>query len=414
MEKYPEKFPIGFWNYQRTNNVTPEDVKDWHDLGMTFAHSPAFNPEQHEKQQMLDILDACEKYDIRVIMDDDRVFWKDAASDPESYKARFEEAYQDFGSHPAVFSFHVGDEPFHDQAFADSAAAHRLELERAPELVPFVNFVGYSQGYLDEKLKMPSFESWAKKYKEESGLQILCYDVYCQMNPGEEGWDVYFENLRRHVEVAKAADLIPWTTLLSVGHFRYRCPSEDDLRWQLNTAVAAGMKGILWFFVYMVPPTSNYRLSAIDEFHEKTEMFPRLSRVNRHFLKQFGDFFRNATHIATYQTGKTYGGYPLFHPYETNDTILDVTCDHDVPAMLGFFEKDGGKYMAMVNNSTTESGHFRIHVPKTREYFGRINWNGDYEGMKEFSWDASYYETETECIGGDWLAPGQMKLYRYE
>jgi len=99
MKRYPSRFPIGFWNYQKTNNVTPEDVKDWHDLGMTFAHSPAYNPEQHEKQQMLDILDACEKYDIRLIMDDDRVFWQDAASDPEGYKARFQEALDDFGSH---------------------------------------------------------------------------------------------------------------------------------------------------------------------------------------------------------------------------------------------------------------------------------------------------------------------------
>lgn len=414
MERYPEKFPIGFWNYQKTNQITPEDVKDWYDLGMTFAHSPAFDPAIHSKEEMLATLDACEKYGIRVIMDDERAFWAGAADNPEGYRAQFMEAYEDFGKHPAVFSFHVGDEPYNDQAFADSAAAHRIELEAAPELVPFINFVGYCDDYLKEKLKAPSFTQWLEQYKEKSGLKILCYDVYCQMNPGEEGWNGYFENLRMHVEAANANGIIPWTTLLSVGHFRYRCPSEDDLRWQLNTAVAAGMRGILWFFVYMVPPTSNYRLSAIDEFHERTETFPRLSRVNRHFLKQFGDFFQNATHVATYMTGKTYGGYPEFKPYETNDVILDVTSDHGVPAMLGFFEKDGGKYMAMVNNSTTESGHFRIHVPRTVKYFGRINWDGDYEGMKEYSWDASYYETETECVGGDWLAPGQMKLYRYK
>jgi hypothetical protein len=32
--------------------------------------------------------------------------------------------------------------------------------------------------------------------------------------------------------------------------------------------------------------------------------------------------------------------------------------------------------------------------------------------MKEFPHDAFYDETEDTCIGGDWLAPGQMKVYR--
>ena len=43
-----------------------------------------------------------------------------------------------------------------------------------------------------------------------------------------------------------------------------------------------------------------------------------------------------------------------------------------------------------------------------------MNWNGTYSDLKTNSHDAHYHETETECIGGDWLAPGQMKVYKYE
>ena len=63
---------------------------------------------------------------------------------------------------------------------------------------------------------------------------------------------------------------------------------------RFHTAVASGMKGILWFFVYMRTPVSNYRLAPIDEFGERTETYTWMSRVNRHFQHQFGDFFHRA------------------------------------------------------------------------------------------------------------------------
>ena len=41
-----------------------------------------------------------------------------------------------------------------------------------------------------------------------------------------------------------------------------------------------------------------------------------------------------------------------------------------------------------------------------------MNWNGSFTAVKAAHWDAFYTETEAENIGGDWLAPGQMKVYR--
>ena len=413
MNRYPEKFPIGFWNYTRTGDLGPEAVKDWADLGMTFAHSPLFDPEKHNKQDMLNLLDACQKYGIPVIIDDTRCKWTGAAEDPEGYRLRFGKAATDFGDHEAVMGFHVGDEPMDDAAIADSATAHKLQLEVAPQLIPHLNLLPYWPGQETSILKAP-FDRWVKAYNEKADLKILCYDCYAQMNPGEEGFDMYYNNLRMFSQSARETSTIPWTTLLSVGHFRYRPPKEDDLRWQLNTAVASGMKGIMWFFIYERSPMSNYRVPPIDEFGERTETFEWLSRVNRHFLKQFGDFFRNAEHIATYHTVKSYGGYELFQAGQTSDVILDVTCDQELPAVLGFFEKDGGKYLAIVNNSVTESGMFKVHLPKNHRLFSRLAWNGELQDTETHRHDAYFGETEEERISGDWLAPGQMKLYRYE
>ena len=408
-----KKFPIGFWNYTPTGYLGPEAVKDWADLGMTMAGSPEFG-EGDDKETMLSILDACEEQGIRVIVFDERARWMGVNDDREAYKARFQAALDDFGHHPAVLGFHVGDEPTTDKTFQDAADAHRLQLETAPDLIPHLNFIPYWEGQEKTMLHAPTFEDWAVDFAKKSDLKILCYDCYTQMNPGEEGFGMYFGNLRHFMSAAKAADLIPWTTLLSVGHFRYRVPNEDDLRWQLNTAVASGMKGILWFFVYERVPTANYRLPPIDEFGERTETFTRMSRVNRHFLHQFGDFFLRAEHKATFHIEKSYGGYPLFEAGKSDDILYNVTSDQGVPGIVSIFELDGRKHIAVVNNSTTDSGMFRLHVPKGTKTFARFSWDHEYFSVEKQRWDAHYSETDTECIGGDWLAPGQMKVYLLE
>jgi len=406
-----QQFPIGFWNYTRTGDLPLSAVQDWSRLGMTFATSPGFN-ESCDKNEMIALLDECHREGIRVIICDQRVYWHGASDDPVAYEARFRRSYEDFGSHPAVIGFHIGDEPLQAKQFADCIAAHSIQRSVAPELTPHLNFHPFYSG-IEEVLKVPDFAPWLLDMVKKIGVDIVCYDCYSQMI-NDDGWGVnlYYENLRHFYEAAKATGTRPWSTLLSVGHFRFRCPSEDDLRWQLNTAVASGMQGIMWFFLYMRAPISNYRLAPIDEFGEKTETFHWLSRVNRHFLHQFGNFFTEATHLATYHLGHAWGGYPLFEAGKTDPAVLDVTCDHGLDAVLGFFEKDGQKYLALVNNSWTESGEFKIHVPKGTDHFARLNWHGEWESMKEFPHDAFYEETECTCIGGDWLAPGQMKVYR--
>ena len=405
-----KRYPIGFWNYTPLGQLGPEAVKDWADLGMTFALSPQFGPDA-DPAVLLPILDACAEKDIGVILNDSRARWYGASDDPKAYRERFRAAYEQFGKHPAVIGYHVGDEPMEDRQFADAAMAHRIQLEVAPELTPHLNFLPYWENQEETILKAPTFTDWAKRMAADADLKILCYDCYVQMNPEEAGTHQYYTNLRKFSEGADAAGIMPWTTLLSVGHFRYRVPSEDDFRWQVNTAVASGMKGLLWFFIYAVM-IANYRLSPIDEFGERTETFGRLSRVNRHFLRHYGDFFMNAEHRATYHAGKAYGGYPLFEDGRTDPLLLGLISPQNLPAVLGFFEKDGQRHVAVVNNSVKESGQFILRVPKGTKIFERFNWDHTYSALKTARHYACYQETETELKGGDWLAPGQMMVYR--
>ena len=406
-----KKYPIGFWNYVDTNAQGPNDVKDWVDLGMTIAMSPGYNHEIHDKNALIEILDACEDSGIKVIVVDSRGHrWGGASTNPNEYEKLFKEAYEDFGKHPAVIGFHIGDEPGTERVVDDCNAAYRTQLKVAPQLTPFINYCPYPHPFWRENRNETAFSDWAQNVIEQGGLKIICYDCYSQMRKSsytDGGVEEYFTNLRLFTDAAERAGISPWTTLLSVGHFHYRCPNVDEFRWQLNTAVASGMKGILWFFVYERGQEANYRLAPIDAFGDRTETFTGLSRVNRSFLHQFGDFFLEAEHKATYHTGKQYGGYPLFVSGETSDIILDVDEEYvGLPAIVSFFEKDGEKFVVIVNNSMEESGCFRLHLSKDIKALQRLHWDGDFKDVE--------IHTKPDLIYSEWHAPGQMNVYKYK
>lgn len=401
-----ERFPIGFWNYT-TGQLTAKDVADWVDLGMTMANSPEIT-EDTDKGVIREMLDACAEGHIKMILCDRRLYWHGAAEDPAGYEAKFRSSWEEMGGHPAVFGFHVGDEPWSDKDFDDSAAAHRIQLDVAPNLTPFLNYLPYWPGQETDILKAPSLADWAKRTVDKAGLRVLSYDCYTQMNPGEDGVHNYFQNLRLFREAADMTGVSPWTTLLSVGHFKYRCPNENDLRWQLSTAVVSGMEGIMWFFVYERECRINYRLPPIDAFGERTETFNWLSRTNKYFLHQFGDFFLRAKRVKTVHVGKAYGGYELFEAGKTDDVVLDVTASDNVPAVISFYELDGKKYVAIVNNSTTEDSEIQVHIAKPVKSIKQWNFHRQLIPVRDLR------EQEDRYLACDWHFPGQIKLYCIE
>ena len=61
---------------------------------------------------------------------------------------------------------------------------------------------------------------------------MVCYHCYARMNPdaaseGFWGFEMYFATLRAFQRAARRHGLDYCTRLLSVGHFRYRCPKEN-------------------------------------------------------------------------------------------------------------------------------------------------------------------------------------------
>ncbi|MDD7310165.1 MAG: hypothetical protein PUG80_06525 [Eubacteriales bacterium] len=413
MSAMTSKFPIGFWNYQPIRTITTDDVQTWADCGITLTMSPNYDHNRPEdKAHMLEIMDACAARGIRLIVCDSRTFWAGAAENPEGYRSRYREALADFGSHPAVAGFHIGDEPFKEQ-MDDVAAAVRIQREEAPELLPFVNLLptwdGGEAGYAGYK----NYQECLKDVEERVPLKLLCYDRYSQMNPEEAGTEDYFSDLKRFAELAKTMDIPFWTTLLCVGHFRYRVPSYDDLRWQLSTALASGCQGILWFMFYLRTPHSNYRMAPINQFNEKTATYGALSQVLREFHAAYAPLFTRLTLKTCYHVGRAWGGYPSFAD-GCDENILHAEAWHEIDAIISIFhDEEGRKYAVIVNNTTTKSGQLALTVCKKA---GRMVRAGAFGGS-----DVFYAHHDEGCtdhgetfVYTPWLAPGQMNVYRFD
>jgi len=398
-----ELYPIGFWNYVSIDKQDASAVHDWIDAGVTLTMGPDYGDGPEEVSRMLDILDTCQEAGIRIILCDRRSCWSALqARGEDGYRAGMEQALRQLGDHPAVFGFHVGDEPG-TADFPAACRAVRIQKEMAPHLVPFLNLLPWYAG-VEDRVGRARWCDYLDDYVREAAPDLLCYDCYSQMNPGTQGWDMYFRNLREYQEAAERRGIPFWTTLLSVGHFNYRCPQENDIRWQVNTALAHGAQGLLWFFFYMREPHQNYRISPIDEHYERTETYEWLSRVNRTFLKTTAPVISELWLQRVRHVGTAWGGVPLL---DEGGLIVRAHSGGATPLIVSEFKhRHGADYVMMVNNSQTDSTYATIQVRGRRPRLHQVGW---------LHKETPVGRTEVDfAVAGEWLAPGQMVLYRVQ
>ncbi len=410
------RLPIGFWNYMRLNiadNLAHQqeaDVEQWHEAGFTLPISPFYdcrNPEHVAHiRQMLDWLAA---RDMKMIVWDGR-----AAGVPEreaEFRENFAGALADFGGHPATFGFMVGDEP--DAARAPAFCfTSRLQREMAPGLTPVSNL--FPWWWPEAAALVGAADGWPAyldRMIADADMKLLCYDHYAQL-VDQAGVEGYYANLKLYRDAAMRRRIPFWTTLGSVGHWRYRVPGRNDIRWQFNTALCAGAGGVLWFMYYLREPESNYRMAPVDLLWETTAVYDDLRYVHRVFHRRYGDLFNRlvSTGVSLYPAGR--GGFAGFAPGRLvrDVKITGSTGYDDAPeeVLLGeFIDADGNEYVMIVNASQTEELRVRVEVPGPAEAIHAKGWHGGWNRI----WSLAELESGN-LAWDDWLSPGQELLLR--
>ena len=380
---------FGFWNYIKSGIMGKEAVKDWKELGMNLAMSFDFDASIHNKQDMLDILDECAAQGLQLVIRDKRTRYKTrAVLSMEDFVQGVREAYADFGHHPATYGFFAGDEPNGDyeQAFIDTT---RILREEMPDLMPFGNVFPYWGGGSDYDMltgRNPDhYYGVVTKMMQEGKLPVIGFDQYSQCleeNHNQElGINSWYYNLDMFHKVTKENGGCFYVTALCVGHWAYRVPNEDDFRWQINTALAHGARGVFWFHLYNLKGDSSYRNAPFyGENYKRTETFTYLARQQDIFRQELMEQFNKMELTKVYHTGHIYDPTKRF---SSNDTIKEVNGKFSYPTIISYYKEFEGeeRWVSIVN------GHQR-YANLLTVYFA----NGV---MKKV-----------------WLAPGEMKLYK--
>ena len=399
------KFPIGFWNILTATCLGKEAVDDWVDFGTTLTTSGKYFPGQ-DKAKFIEILDNCHEKGIQILVEDARANYLEVGNGHYEEDAR--QVIEDFAWHPAVYGFHLGDEPDGDQT-DQAIEAIRVYKRICPEKKQYLNLLPwYSDQYGGVEARVAiqtDYKQYLLDFVRKSGTEIISYDCYFQLEElhgklTERALETYFKNLRIFQEVAAETSVELWYTTLAVGHMMYRCPTEDDIRWEINTAIAHGVQALFYWFLYSGFYNANYRVAPINELFERTETFNWVSTENRLFQDVFGKLFTELTLDKAYHAGQSYGGFPLLDE-SSDENIKKVYATNGVPLIVSRFNRESDPehiYYAIVCNSQREPALVYIDFQKPMEVFEVRSNNSNVTLSPRGKLEQIYY----------WYGPGQM------
>ena len=374
---------LGFWNYAPFGIISNKDaVKDWVSVGSNLPMSFIYDYKKNKKDEMLALLDECQKFHLKLIISDTRTLYSNLTSmTKDEFRSLVKAAFDDFGHHEAAFGFYVGDEPSPDDAhlFID---AMKIVLEEMPGLTPFGNLLPLFME-IDNPRK-PEYIELLHKILKDTKAPIIGYDQYTQCHDKyahpEEGIKSYFYDLDMFRKITKEYDVSVYISLLCIGHWNHRVPTEDDIRWQMYTALAHGMRGIIWFYFHQPHHDYSYRGGPYTNFGmRKTPMFDIIARQQYIFKEGYEEQFNKMELINVYHLNDNY----VFEDQKQKDEDIDeLILDREFPVIISHYQEFDSKkkWISFVNGSQEYTNLFRV------------TFKGGYK--KVF-----------------WLAPGEMRLF---
>ena len=326
------KYKIGFWNYEKMGVIEAKKaVQDWKDAGFNLAMTFEYRADKDKPAQMIELLDECLAKGIKAIICDSRTRYRAYATvGAEKYRKGVEDVYAEFGYHPAVYALHIGDEP-RAEMWENAINAFKIAKEIVKDKKLFINMFSTWITPDCKGIVGATYEEYEERlvdFVKQTGAEIISFDCYSQCSYTDKDFEQgeFLRNLHTFANVANRTGAELFVSLLSVGHWNYRVPTQDDFRWQINMAAAHGVTGIFWFYFYQRLLEENYREGPINLFGERTPTFDRMSFQNRFFMKYYADKLEDCRVDDISYFRKAYGGYPIFtgkHELKVIETLVN-------------------------------------------------------------------------------------------
>jgi len=190
-----------------------------------------------------------------------------------------------------------------------------------------------------------------------SNLKLLSFDHYPFVGSSGITTD-YFLNLElvRNIGLQNNVRIACYLQSVGIGS-GYRIPSENDLRYNVYTNLAYGVKQIQWFNYFIPLAGGSFSGAVIGADGNKTSLYPFVQALNGE-VKNLGPTLMRLKSQAVYHNGTrasgTQGLPPDFwwKPNGANDNVI----------ISYFTDPDGRKYILAVNRSLTDSATYYFNV----------------------------------------------------
>lgn len=364
-----EDIKFGFWNYAPYGILGAEQVARWKDSGFNLPMSFRYEEGESKRQDVLTLLDACEDAGLPLLMNDDRLnFRRLGTLGKEAYLDVVKTVHREYGDHPSVYGFYVGDEPQPEETQM-AIDAYRLIQQEMPSKKHFLNLLPYwgsADPFLECGKQTPEeFEDLLRKILVSTDAPYIGFDHYTQcLQEGlnqEDGVATYFYDLDEYCKITKEKGIPFYVSLLAVGHWFYRTPSANDIRWQISTAFAHGARGIIWFYYYQTDLDLSYRDAP---FGGKTlrcneVSFQTIANETQRFLGRYQHYFNRMELVKVMHFGHLYDPQ---HRFVADSIISRLEAKLPYPVCISYYRDlyEDRIYISLVNLDFTHSNDWKV------------------------------------------------------
>ena len=334
----PDQFPVGYWYGPPATHNNLEAWQTVADCNFTWAMGGGYGVDGNKQ-----MLDCCQQLGIKALLHDARINWQMTAGD--NWQDSVGEVVADYSSHPALLGYYLRDEPNYE-LFAPLGEISQEFQKLDPKHVPYINlFPTYANV---KQLGTPTYADHLDKFLSIVKPTVLSYDHYCLMKSGQDRQD-YFENLGLIREYGLRYGVPPWNIILSIPHFGYRDPTAAQMRWQVYTSLAYGMKGIMYFTYWTAKGWEEEgHVAIVDSEGKPARLYPIIRQLNAE-MKTLGPTLLGLTSTSVFHTGDIPPACARL------GTGAIIRLPDDAPLIIGFFEDGEGRQYAMIVNRDYEN-----------------------------------------------------------
>ncbi len=337
----PRKLPIMAWHGPGMDLLSLDMMKKIAGAGFTIDFSFLGNRENNLKA-----LDLARAAGVSLMVYDERV--TKLVEDPALPLDSLDAVVADYHGHPALYGYHVIDEP-NAAKFGRLAEIVRRLTEKDPAHPAYVNlFPTYASS---QQLGTETYEQHVSAYLDTVHPPFLSYDHYPVTADGLRG--DYYRNLEIIRAQAAARGLPFWAFTLSVAHAVYPVPTAGHIRLQLYSDLAYGAKA-LQYFTFATPTGTDYdwKPALVDLRGQETPTYALARTINAE-IQALGPLFLRWVSQAVYHSD------PL--PEGTRPLPADgpVRAVRNAPALIGLF-RDGRDELVMIVNRDYENERLAV------------------------------------------------------